>query len=201
SRHPLFQVMLVVEHAPAERLGARAASPGLSNLAIPDETSKFDLLLSAIEIEDRLSCLINYNSDLFEAQTIERLIEHFKALIKSLVADRLARLSGLELLLPEERRQILVEWNRTGVAFAQNGSVHQLFEAQAARRPESVAVVFGDEQVSYGELDCRTNRLANYLQAGGGGVESRGGVWGERSVGMVEAGVGVVKAGADSGPL
>src|SRR5262249_57876235 len=74
SRHPLFQVMLVVEHAPAERLGARAASPGLSNLAIPDETSKFDLLLSAIEIEGRLSCLINYNSDLFEAQTIERLI-------------------------------------------------------------------------------------------------------------------------------
>src|SRR5262249_25440518 len=82
GRHPLFQVMLVLQHAPTERLGSLGLR--LSNLGIPDETSKFDLLLSALEAEDHLGCNINYNCDLFEEETIGRLIEHFKTLVKNL---------------------------------------------------------------------------------------------------------------------
>jgi amino acid adenylation domain-containing protein len=199
SRHPLFQVMLVLQDAPSRRL--ESSGPGASDLATSDQTSKFDLTLTVGESADRLDCDINYNSDLFEAETVSRLAERFKTFVKSLVADPQRRLSDLELLPPDERRQILFEWNQTAVTFAQSGCVHQLFKAQATRRPEAVAVAFGDEQVSYGELERRANRLANHLRAGGVGIESRVGVCLNRSVEMVVAVLGVLKAGGAYLPL
>jgi amino acid adenylation domain-containing protein len=199
SRHPLFQVMLVLQDAPSRR--SESSGQEVRDLVASDQTSKFDLTLTVGEAADRLDCDINYNSDLFEAETVSRLAERFKTFVKSLAADPQRRLSDLELLPPVERRQILFEWNQTAVTFAQSGYVHQLFKAQAAQRPEAVAVVFGDEQLSYGELERRANRLANHLRVGGVGIESRVGLCLERSVEMVVAALGVLKAGGAYLPL
>src|SRR5262249_49327286 len=143
----------------------------------------------------------NYNSDLFEATTIGRMIEHFKALVKSVVADPLRRLCELELLLPEERHQILVEWNQTAVTSASNSCIHQLFEAQVARTPQAVAVCFRHQQISYQELNARANQVACRLRALGVGPEKIVGICAERSIEMVIGVLGVLKAGGAYLPL
>jgi len=199
SRQPLFQVMLTAQNARPERAVLRGLR--LNAFEIPVETSKFDLLLSATEAEDRLVCNLSYNSDLFEATTIGRLIGHFKTLLESIVASPQTRLSEFALLPPDERRQILFEWNQTSVASAQNRCIHNLFEAQAARTPEAVALSFRNKQLSYRELNERANQVACRLRTLGIGPEAVVGICTERSVETLVSVLGILKAGAAYLPL
>jgi len=199
SRQPLFQVMLTFQQAGVERLGA--ASLRLKNLEIPLETSKFDLMLSTAEMSDNLGCNFNYNRDLFEATTLVRMIEHFKGLLKSIVANPLTHLSDLGLLLPEERQQMLFEWSQTAVSFAPDRCIHQLFEEQVEQVPEAIAICFRDRHLSYQELNARANQMAYRLRISGVGPEKVVGLCSERSMEMLVSVLGILKAGGAYVPL
>ena len=127
--------------------------------------------------------------------------QHFKTLLEGVVADADQRIGELPLLTASERHQLLVEWNDTATDYPQDRCIHQLFEEQAARTPDAVAVVFEDERLSYGELDARANRLAHHLRGCGVGPEVVVGLCLERSPAMVIGLLAILKAGGAYLPL
>ncbi len=198
SHSPLFQVMLVLQNAPGTRLQLPGVS--LETMEVESGTAKFDLLLSLAEEEQGLAGWLEYNTDLFDAATIERMLSHFEVLLESVVSNPEQQLSELPLLTAAEREQILVEWNSTAAECEQQ-CIHELFAVQVERTPEAIAVVYGEEQVSYQELNERADRLAHYLQSLGVGPESLVGICVERSAEMVVGLLGILKAGGAYVPL
>ncbi|HEX8558582.1 MAG TPA: amino acid adenylation domain-containing protein, partial [Pyrinomonadaceae bacterium] len=196
---PLFQVMFALQNAPT----ASVQLPGLtiSPFVIEVEKSVFDMSLVMSEVGDEISVGLTYNSELFEAEMIERMAGHLQTLLKGIVADPQQRISELPLLSERERRQILVEWNDTAVPYPRETCIHELFEARAAARPEAPAVVCGDKRLSYGELDARANQLAHYLRGLGVGPETRVGILLERGFEMIVSVFGVLKAGGAYVPM
>src|SRR6185295_17115214 len=144
---------------------------------------------------------LNYNTDLFERGTVERMLGHLVRMLEQVAADAEVRLSRLALAGPEERARVVVEWNRTERPFPRESCIHQLFQAQAGRTPDAAALVWGDEELTYRELDARANRLAHHLAGLGVGPESRVGVRLERSVENVVATLAVLKAGGCCVPV
>jgi len=194
SHHPIVQVMMVLQNAPKEELELS----GLTLVSIDTKTStaKFDLTLSMWEAKDQLHGSIEYCPDLFDAETIERMAGHYQVLIAALVAEPSKRIDELDMLSQQERHQLLLEWNHIGRRYSQDQCLQDLFGVHAARSPETVAVVFGQEQISYGELDCRASQLANHLQCMGVGPEELVGLCLEPSVEMIVGLLGILKAGA-----
>ena len=163
--------------------------------------AKFDLVLTAGETDGRLSGQLEYNTDLFDAATVRRMARHLEHLLEAAVSNPDEQVSRLRLLSDDERQQILFEWNNTQVENESTLCVHELFEQQAAAKPEALAVVFKDERFTYRELNERANQLAHHLRKLGTGPESLVGVYLERSVKAVVAILGVLKAGAGYLPL
>jgi amino acid adenylation domain-containing protein len=190
--------MFALQNAPAAPL--KLANLKLNLVDIPSETSRFDLTLSLAEEDGRLSGQLEYNSDLFDADAMGRMLGHYRRLLECVVEDPGARLSELELLSEEERR-LLVEWNDTARDGGPPACAHQLFERQAAASPETPAVVSGEERLTYGELNRRANRLACYLRRLSVRAETPVCVCFERSVEMVVAKLAVLKAGGAYVPL
>jgi amino acid adenylation domain-containing protein len=199
SYTPLFQVMLVLQNAPQEKLSL----PGLTISGFETQASlaKFDLTLNLRESADRLDAAFEYNTDLFDASTIRRMAGHLRTLLESIVVNPEQRLSELPILSDAERRQLLHEWNDTERDYPVNSCLHELFEAQVERTPERVAVVFENERLSYRELNRRANQLAHYLRSMGVGADSIVGICVERSIEMVVGILGIMKAGAAYVPL
>ena len=154
-----------------------------------------------IETEPGLVATLEYNSDLFEAATIVRMAQHFKVLLEGIVTTPKARLSDLPLLTDRERRQLLVEWNNTQVDYPNHLCIHQLFEAQVERTPDTVVVEFEGQHLTYHQLNCRANQLAHHLQTLGIGPEILVGICMERSLEMVIGLLGILKAGGAYVPL
>lgn len=200
-RHnPLFQVSFVLQNAP--RYALRLPGLTMQPLEVYSETAKFDLCQFVTEQDDgTLYCLAEYNTDLFDAATIHRMLGHFQVLLEAIAADPDQKLSQLPLLTVAERHRLLVEWNNTVAEYPQDRCVHQLFEAQAAKTPDSIAVVFGHERLTYRELNERANRLARYLQKRGVGPEVLVGLCLERSLEMMVGLLGILKAGGAYLPL
>jgi amino acid adenylation domain-containing protein len=199
SREALFQVMFVLQNAPATMLELKGLSVSL--LPIHNHTSKFDLLLSMNEDGGALKGSLEYSTDLFDEATIERTLGHFEILLQSIATDTAQQLDGLRLLAAEEEHHLLFELNATRVDYPLDNLIHQQFEAQAARTPDSVALVFEAEQLSYRELNRRVNQLAHFLRGLGVGPEVLVGVMMERSLEMVVSLLGVLKAGGAYVPL
>ena len=199
SRHPLFQVMFVLQNAP----DAAPVLQGVqaSRLPLAGHSAKFDLTLMLRETADGLHAHWEYSTDLFDASTVERMAQHFRTLLEGVVADADQRIGELPLLTASERHRLLVEWNDTATDYPQDRCIHQLFEEQAARTPDAVAVVFEDERLSYGELDARANRLAHHLRGCGVGPEVVVGLCLERSPEMVMGLLAILKAGGAYLPL
>jgi non-ribosomal peptide synthetase component F len=216
SRSPLFQVMFILQNAPvrAQRLPGLA----LEMLDVHSGSSTFDLTLSMAEEADGMDAAIEFNTDLFDASTIESMLEHFQVLLEGVVADPDQPVSRLPLLTADERRRLLVEWNDAVADYSQRQDlcVHQLFEAQVERTPDAVAVVFpatdettrperGEEKTSqhltYRGLNQRANQLAHCLQKLGVGPETVVGVCVERSPEMIVSALGVLKAGGAYLPI
>ncbi len=200
---PLFQVMFGMQNTPAEAL----VLPGLA-VSMPrteDETAKFDLSLFLGEAAGRLAASFNYNTDLFNGVTIERLWNGFGRLLTAAVEAPERRVSELPLLGEAERHELLVEWNDTGSPYPASASLQELFEAQVRSTPDAPALLFatsaGESTTSYGELSHRANRLAHRLRGLGVGPESRVGLCFERSPEMVIALLGILKAGGAYVPL
>ena len=198
SHTPLFQVMFQVANASAEEL----QFPGLRLSAVKykDETSKFDLSIGIVCGEEGCAGSLRYNTDLFDAGTIKRLLQHFERLLESIVADPDECVSDLTLLRNDEREQMLREWNQTAAAYSVQ-CLHELFEAQVARTPQAAAVCDEEQTVSYQELNERANRLAHYLRGKGVAAEELVGICLERSVDMMVGLLGILKAGAAYVPL
>ncbi|HVR99984.1 MAG TPA: amino acid adenylation domain-containing protein, partial [Thermoanaerobaculia bacterium] len=199
SHTPLFQVVLVLQNAPAaepESSGGVAISP----LPLDTGTAKFDLTLTVVDQGTGWLMGVEHRTDLFDGSTIERLMGHFETLLAGAAADPQASIWELPLLGEAERRQ-LVEWGGAVESYPLSGSLHGRFEAWAKRTPDAVAVTFGDESLCYGELDRRANRLAHRLLAAGVKPGSRVCLAVERGFGLVEGILGILKAGCAYVPL
>jgi amino acid adenylation domain-containing protein len=201
SRNPLFQVTFQLFSA--LDLSEQAAETTEQTLQVERGTAIFDLAFTLWESPDGLGGQVEYSTELFDAATIERMIERYERLLEGVVSDPSLRLSELPLLGADEREQLLVLWNQTQSAVHQEQRcVHQLFEQQAEREPLATALVNArGEAVSYGELNRRANQLAHRLAALGIGPEARVGVLLERSVELCVALLGVLKTGAAYVPL
>ncbi|HWS54338.1 MAG TPA: amino acid adenylation domain-containing protein [Pyrinomonadaceae bacterium] len=199
SRTPLYQVVFALENVPLQPL----ALPGLtlSPVALHSGTAKFELILSMSDTPAGLNGTFEYNTDLFDADRIERMAEHFATLLEAAAADPDRRLSELPLLTEAERGRVLVEWNRTGADFPREASFAQLFEAQAARTPDAVAARCDGRSLSYRELDERANGLAWQLAERGVGPDVVVGLLAERGLDFLAAVLAVFKAGGAYLPL
>ena len=177
--------------------------PGLtvSPVEVQNETAKFDLSLYMWDEPKGLVARLEYNTDLFKASTIERLLGHFRILVEGIVADPNRRLSELPLLTEAEKHQLLVEWNDTKTDYPKDKRIRELFEEQVERTPDAIAIIFEDQQLTYRELNQRLNQLAHYLQKLGVGPDVLVGICMERSLEMVVGLLGILKAGGAYVPL
>ncbi|MFC0679580.1 amino acid adenylation domain-containing protein [Lysobacter korlensis] len=197
---PVFRAMLLLDDTPG---GDAAELPGLALSAVETThmTSHPDLTLSLSAAGDELAGRLHYASDLFDAQTIERWSRHLVTLLEAMVADDHQRVSALPLLDAEQRRQLLVAFNDAVAAYPREQLVHQLFEQQVQADPAAIAVVYQDRTLTYGELNCRANRLAHRLIELGVRPDDRVAVCMERSLEMVIGLLGILKAGGAYVPL
>lgn len=203
SYTPLFQAMFVLLNTPDSELKLSGLTTSwLDNrFKLQRTTSMFDLFLWIYESPDGLYGKVSYNTDLFEAITIQRTIDHFRILLESIVGEPDQSITVFPLLRVEEREQILVEWNNTQTGYPQDRFVHQLFEEQVERTPDAVAVVLERQQLTYRELNTRSNQLAHYLKNRGVGIETPVGICLERPLEMVVGLLGILKAGGVYVPL
>ncbi|HEY2724811.1 MAG TPA: amino acid adenylation domain-containing protein [Pseudonocardiaceae bacterium] len=196
SRNPLFDVMLLLQNTPRDAAGL----PGLDveDVPLPMVTSGCDLTFEFQESGAVLRGAVEYNTDLFDADTIARMIGHLQLLLAGIAAAPDRPLADLPLLTAEERRQVLVEWNDTALDVA-GELFHESFEAQVSRTPDATALVFrpgpGGTSLTFAELDARANRLAHRLIALGVGPERVVALALPRSADMVVALLAVLKAG------
>jgi pristinamycin I synthase-3/4 len=198
SYSPIFQVMFALQNPRTHE----TALPGVavSPMFIHNRTAKFDLVLSMEERPTGLSATFEYSTDLFDAPTIKRLVGHFTTLLERIAANPDQRVGDLP-LVTEAEALFLQRWNETVTDYPRQEAIHRLFEAQAARTPAAVAVVYGAEQITYGELNDRANRLARRLRRLGVGPDQLVGIYMERSIAMIEGLLGILKAGGSYLPL
>ena len=200
SRTPIFQVFINMYHF--KEVGLELDGLTVRPLKrLGEAAPQFDLEFYIREHDDGTHLNFVYDSDLFEAATIERMLGHFQTLLKGIVANPEQRISELPLLTESEKHQLLVEWNDTKREYPRDKCIHQLFEEQVERTPEAVAVVFEDQQLTYRELNNQANQLAHYLQKLGVGPEVLVGICVERSMEMVVGLLGVLKAGGAYLPI
>ena len=199
NRTPLFQVMVAFFTASRELAGF----PGLrvEMLDVDNGTAKFDLTALLREEGDTLQVTLAYRHDLFEAATIDRLGIHYQALLEGIAADPGARISRLPLLTAAEIHQLASEWNPPPAEGPRNHTVHGLFEEQARRTPDRLAVVSGSDRLTFAELDRRSQALARGLRGLGVGPEILVGLCVERSVEAIIGILGVLKAGGAYVPM
>ncbi|TRU88215.1 MAG: amino acid adenylation domain-containing protein [Microcystis novacekii Mn_MB_F_20050700_S1] len=160
-----------------------------------------DLSLMVREAKGEIEPCWQYNTDLFEAVTIERMAKHFVRLLNSIVLNPQQPISQLSMLTEVEQQQLLFEWNNSQTDYPLDKCIHQLFEEQVERTPDNVAVVFEDQQLNYRELNARANQLAHYLQNLGVGPDVLVGICVERSLEMMVGLLGILKAGGGYVPL
>jgi amino acid adenylation domain-containing protein len=199
SRTPIFQVLFDYHNTPMPtpamqglRADATAFDPGMS---------RFDLTLELADRNGMIAGWFEYNSDLFDAETIAALADHWQQLLEAAVAAPDTPIDRLPLLTADEERRLLIEWNATALELPADPAFHRLIERQAAATPEALAVVAGGQQLTYRELDERANRLAHHLQAKGVAPGVLVGICLERTIEMPVALLGVLKAGGGYLPL
>ncbi|NJL19790.1 MAG: amino acid adenylation domain-containing protein [Leptolyngbyaceae cyanobacterium SM1_3_5] len=197
SHTPLFQVMFALHNTPTPELNLPDLT--IRGLDVDIITSKFDLTIAFRETESGLTGFVEYNTDLFTAATIDRLMGHYQQLLEEIVVNPEKPISELSILTPVERRQF-ARW-REQAAYPRHWCIHQLFEAQVEQTPNAVAVSFGDHHLTYQQLNAQANQLAHYLQTQGITPEDRVGICLERSIEMIVAVLAVLKAGATYVPL
>lgn len=200
SRPPLFQVMFaLLQNFPLDALQLQGVT--LTPMVLNSGTAKFDLLLFMEDTEEGLRAALEYNSDLFEAETIDRVLANFEALLEDIAAGAERRLSELSVMTANERRQVVVGWNDTAADYPQHLAVHQLFEAQVERSPQAIAAIFEGQQLTYDGLNRRANQLAAHLRSLGVGPEVLVGICLTRSMEVPVCVLAVLKAGGAYVPL
>jgi amino acid adenylation domain-containing protein/non-ribosomal peptide synthase protein (TIGR01720 family) len=202
---PLFESIVVFENPTmGVRLGRQEGSPEISYSTHYATVTGYPLTVVIEPGPEGVSVGFTYDRRHFESDAIQRMQMRFQTLLEGVLADPERRLSDLPLLTEAERRELLVDWNRTANDFSEDNRLHRLFEAQVERTPNAIAVVFEEKKLTYRELNARANRLAHYLRAQGVGTEAPEllvGVCLDRSLEMIVAILGVLKAGGAYVPL
>src|SRR5689334_703632 len=203
NHSPLFQVLFSLQNNPTPTSSGEGSKASLKDLENTPKlgTSKFDLALFTEEAEHTILVGLEYNTDLFEAGTIDRMASHFQTLLTSIIANPDERISSLEMLRLAEREKILHAWNATDAAYQAQATLHQLFEAQVTRSPDVAAVTMGETTWTYEELNQRANQLAHYLTRSGVKSNARVGVCLKRSLDLILGMLAILKAGAAYVPL
>ncbi|HLG60751.1 MAG TPA: amino acid adenylation domain-containing protein [Ktedonosporobacter sp.] len=208
SHNPLFQVMFSFHDSTAPQLELPGLELELLD-GINNGSAKFDMNVTAaprFKLVDgqkepsAITLVWEYNTDLFKTETIGRMVAHFQLLLQRMIANLDLRLSQLSLLTPAEHEKIVGQWNDTATPYPAR-CIHQLIQEQALRHPQHTALVFEGQELSYGELERRSNQLARTLQQRGVGPDVLVGVCMERSLELVVALVGILKAGGAYVPL
>ncbi|HLK54917.1 MAG TPA: amino acid adenylation domain-containing protein [Chthonomonadaceae bacterium] len=199
SYSPIFQAMFALQNMPN-----RNHAPGalqIEEMEIESVAAKFDLSLIATESASGLNLTLEYSTDLFQTDRMERMLAHFQNLLQSIVTEPQLPVSRLNLLSETERHQLLVEYNTPQIYFQPELCLHQLIQHQVAQTPEAIAVTFEDQHLTYQQLNARANQLAHYLIDQGVGPDRLVGLYVERSLEMVVGILGILKAGAAYLPL
>ena len=213
SHSPLFQVMFVLQNAPLgedsdEEPSDEQRSDGtMTPIQAQDGTAKFDLTLTMDE--DDLSGMWEYNTDLFDRTTIQRMSQHFEHLLAAIVANPQQRVAELPLLTANERHQLLVEWNETDADYRSEWCIHEWFESQVRQTPDAIAVAAstpspilgGRSELTYRELNARANQFAHYLRRMGVKAEVPVAICVECSLEMIIGLLAILKAGGAYVPL
>jgi len=198
--NPLFQVMYNHQRKDHQAL-ASLPNVTLDNYPLGEQSAQFDLTLDSMETPDgRVKLTFTYAKELFRAQTIERMAGHYQTVLEALVQQVNQRVSDIELLSDSEHQQ-LIHWGVNPERYYNVRPVHQLIEQQVNKYPDATALIFNDQQLSYGELNTRANQLAHYLIAQGVRPESKVGIAVEHSIDMVIGLLGILKAGGAYVPL
>lgn len=203
SQTPVFQAMIVYHNPAWQDDRPRFEPQGIRCTEISHEKgwSKFDVLLGISERKIGMNSTWEYSSELFKATTVTRMMEHFRTLAESAATGSERRLSQLSMLSESERAKVLVSWNGGSAQPGQVESIKDLFEAQVKRTPDAEAVVFGEERITYAELNRHANRIARLLQARGVAPGKLVGILMAKSIDLVATVLGVIKAGGAYVPL
>ncbi|WP_293151942.1 non-ribosomal peptide synthetase [Okeania sp. SIO2C9] len=203
SQNPLFQIMFAVQQEEILK-----PSFNLPNLEVSwyeelevEMTVRMDMEFHLWPAGEEIKGFCAYNTDLFEAETISRMVSHYQNLLSVAVETPEKSISQLPLITEVEREQLLVEWNKTKTDYPTDKCIHQLFEEQVEKTPDAVAVVFEEQSLTYSQLNKKANQLAHYLQKLGVSPETLVGVCVERSVEMVVGLLAILKAGGAYVPL
>ncbi|PMB42624.1 non-ribosomal peptide synthetase [Fischerella thermalis CCMEE 5330] len=199
SRNPLYEVMFVLQNTPMSMQEVSGLT--LRTLEFDSGTAQLDIFLSMCESQEGLTGFLEYNTDLFDSATITRFINHFQALLESIVADQQQRISQLSPLTAKEREQLLFGWNQTSADYPRNTSLHELFEQQVERSPNAIAIINQSEQLTYEQLNQQVNQLAHYLRKQGITKETLVAICLERDLEMVVGILAILKAGGAYLPL
>ncbi len=199
SHTPLFQVTFALQNAPSEPL--ELPELRITPFELDSATAKFDLSLNMAESEDGLLGSFEFNVDLFERETVRRMVGHLERVLEEVVADADRRVWEVEYVGEEERGRLVVDWNETGAGWELEGSAHERFERRVDEGSEAEAVRFEGEVLSYGELDRRANQLARYLGGLGVGRGDLVCLSMDRGVEMVVGVLGTMKAGGAYVPV
>jgi amino acid adenylation domain-containing protein len=199
SFSPLFQVVFTLQNPQAhdQELSSLMLSPVEADSGI----AKFDLTLSMIDQGEKLGGSFEYNTNLFDETTIQRMIKHFRMLLQGIVSNPEQRIADISILTESEKQMMVVEWNQTYADFPYEKCVHEWFELQAKKSPEAIAVRMGDRELSYFELNRKANKLAHYLQRFGIGPETAVAICFDRSIEMIIGQLGILKAGGAFVPM
>jgi amino acid adenylation domain-containing protein/non-ribosomal peptide synthase protein (TIGR01720 family) len=201
SHSPLFQVMYN-HHTQIKGESRRLSGLIVEGLSWESQTAQFDLTLDTVEYEQGIGASLSYATALFDKSTIERFAGHWINLLQGIVKEPNQRISELSLLSQEEHLQIIFDWSRSEISYpSDHRCIHQLIEAQTEKTPDAVAVVFGDRQLIYQELNRKANQLAHKLRELGVGPDVLVGIAVERSLDMVIGLLAILKAGGAYVPL
>ena len=203
SVSPLFQVLFVLQNTPLPALELPRIA--LNVVDIDNDTAKFDLTVSLHEERGGLTSIFEYNTDLFDRATIQRMAEHWRTLLASIAAAPDQPLDDLALIGADERERLLRTWNASAAPYPREMCVAQIFERQAARTPDAIAAAWVQDdridELSYAELDARANQLAHYLQRLGVGPDTPVALYLARSLDLLIALLAALKAGGAYLPL
>ncbi len=206
SHAPIFQVAFVLQNTPTD---TAIQLPGLTLKPVQSDsaTAKYDLTLTMVEAGDHLLGSLEYNTDLFERSTIQRMLNHLRIVLQAISEEPEIEVDTIPLLTEEERQLILYERNQTESSFPADKSVHQVFEELSKTQPEAPALIFAPtadatpEQLTYAELNARANQLARYLQNLDVQNENIVGICMDRSPEMIVSMLAILKAGAAYVPI
>jgi len=199
SRNPLFDVMFVLQNMEASEFELEGLK--LSRYNSVQGASKFDLTFSVVEAGNEITMSVEYATSLFKAETIERMSLHLQNLLGAIAEDREILLGDIDILSESERNQLMYEFNNTYADYPRDKAIHELFEEQVLRTPDNIALVFGDDSMTYSELNAKSNQLAHMLRRKGVQPDSIVGIMVERSFEMIIGIMGILKAGGAYLPI